>query len=117
MATFVDITGAEYPSSYKGHAVLPMEGKSLLPVFQGKRRPGHQALYWQISPGKNHAVRQGDWKLVTISDNDPWELYNLKTDRVERQDLSKKYPEKVEELEKRYKIWANRVGITDKLKK
>jgi len=115
MATFVDMTGAEYPSSYKGRTVLPMEGKSLLPVFEGKQRRGHKSLYWQISPGKNHAIRQGDWKLVTNSDNDPWELYNLKTDRVEMKDLSWKYPEKVKELEKLYQTWAEKVGIPDQL--
>ena len=37
MATFVDITGAEYPSSYNDSRVLPMEGTSLLPAFEGKQ--------------------------------------------------------------------------------
>ena len=31
MATCVDLADAEYPTTYKGHDILPMEGKSLLP--------------------------------------------------------------------------------------
>ncbi len=117
MATFVDISGADYPSVYNDQNVLPPEGKSLLPVFEGKQREGHEVLYWQISPGKNHAVRQGDWKLVTVSDNVPGELYNLKTDRTESHDLSSQYPEKVKKMEQFYQSWADKVGILDQLDK
>ena len=117
MATFVDISGADYPSVYNGQNVLPLEGKSLLPVFEGKQREGHEVLYWQIAPGKNHAIRQGDWKLVTVADDAPWELYNLKTDRTESHDLSRQYPEKVKKMEQSYQSWADKVGILDQLDK
>jgi len=111
MATLADISGTPYPAEFKGKKVLPLEGKSLLPVFEGSERAGHDALFWQIAPGKNHAVRQGDWKLVTVSDDSPWELYNLKKDRVESTDLAYEYPEKVGHLKTLYKAWAKRVGI------
>ena len=112
MATFVEISGATYPSEYNGAKVLPLEGKSLLPVLEGKERAGHEVLFWQIAPGRNHAVRQGDWKLVTVADDAPWELYDLKTDRVEQHDLSGQNPDKVKEMEALYQAWAERVGIT-----
>lgn len=44
MATCVDIAGAKYPSSYNGRKVLPPEGKSLLPIFKGKQREGHESV-------------------------------------------------------------------------
>ena len=36
MATCVDVAGAKYPATLNGKAIQPMEGRSLLPVFQGK---------------------------------------------------------------------------------
>jgi arylsulfatase len=110
MATFVDITGASYPESYDGHPVLPTEGKSLLPIFKGKKREQPNTLCWKIGPGRNRAIRQGDWKLVSTSAEAPWELYNLKTDRVECENLAKKHPDKVKELAHLYVEWEKRVG-------
>src|SRR5690606_26134629 len=33
MATVLDVTGANYPDTYRGHKILPYEGKSLVPKF------------------------------------------------------------------------------------
>ncbi|HYH56955.1 MAG TPA: arylsulfatase, partial [Anseongella sp.] len=44
MATFIDIAGAQYPGSYKGHQITPLQGKSLKPVFEGRQREGHAVL-------------------------------------------------------------------------
>ena len=41
LPTFVEIAGATYPQEYNGQVILPVEGKSLLPVLQGGVRPGH----------------------------------------------------------------------------
>jgi hypothetical protein len=38
--------------------------------------------------------------------NGPWELYNVKKDRTEQQDLSKKYPDRVKELAAKWNTWA-----------
>ena len=111
MPTLADVSGARYPEQYDDHEVLPLEGKSLLPVLEGNKRKGHDAIFWQIAPGKNHAVRQGEWKLVRISDDSPWELYNLNQDRVESHDLSAQYADKVQEMERLYNAWAKRMGI------
>ena len=100
--TFMDITDAEYPAEINGNKTKPVAGKSLLPVFQGKERTPHKELYWQFGKGK--AVRQGDWKLVRFG-NAPWELYNMKSDRTELNDLSKSNPEKTEELAKLWEAW------------
>lgn len=44
------------------------------------------------------AVRKGDWKLVYRMRTRKLELYNLKTDIGEKNDLSALYPERVREL-------------------
>ena len=105
MATCLDVAGAQYPSHYEGRDVTELEGESLLPVFEGRERKGHDAIFWEYM--RNKAVRQGKWKLVTVGDN-PWELYDMQTDRTELNDLSAKMPEKVEELAGLYDAWVRR---------
>jgi arylsulfatase A-like enzyme len=107
MATCLDAAGADYPDAYNGRPITPMQGKSLLPVFEGKKREGHETLYWQFS--KSKAVRQGKWKLV-LRQGTPWELYDIDADRTELNDLASAHPERVKELRALYSAWAERVG-------
>ena len=90
MATCVEVAGATYPKEFKGHAIQPMEGKSLLPAL-ANRPIERDAIYWEHEG--NAAIRVGDWKLVRLGRDGPWELYNLKTDRTEINDLASAQPE------------------------
>ncbi len=113
MATFVDVSGGKYPSIYEEKEIVPLEGKSLLPIFQGREREGHEALYWQIENGRHRAIRKGKWKMISRSPQAPWELYDLYVDRTELHDLAGQYPEIVSELSKMWESWAIKCGITD----
>lgn len=108
MATCLDAAGIEYPGTHKGGVLTPLEGKSLLPIFEGRRRKPHEAIYWEHEG--NRAVRQGKWKLVSLHGK-PWELYDLEADRTELSDLADKHPEKVEQLKVLYRSWAQRCGV------
>jgi len=108
MATCVDVAGATYPETFNGKPVTPLEGKSLRPIFEGKSRDGHEAIFWEHEG--NRAVRKGDWKLVSRYPGD-WKLYDLKADRVELHNLAAKHPEKVKELAALYDVWAARSGV------
>ena len=88
-ATFRDITGAQYPRKINGNQTLPPRGKSLLPIFKGGERDPHKELYWHFN--RANAVRQGDLKLVRAGK--AWELYDLKADPTETNNLAKKGPE------------------------
>ena len=57
MATCLEAAGVEYPKSFKGQALLPMEGKSLQPIFQGKEREV-RPIFWEHEG--NRAVRVGE---------------------------------------------------------
>lgn len=116
MPTFVEIGGATYPEIYNKNMIIPMEGKSLIPVFDGKPGQLHDILCWEHEG--NRAVRKGDWKIVSRFDKKsrkelPWELYNMKTDRTETLDLAMKFPEKIAELEQIYRKWAERVDVVE----
>ncbi|MBD3265583.1 sulfatase-like hydrolase/transferase, partial [bacterium] len=108
MATCCDIAGAVYPKTYNGNDILPLQGKSLLPVLQGKQRKGHDELFWEHQG--NQAIRQGKWKLVRKHKSD-WALYDLVKDRTELNDLASRYPERVASMREKYKNWMQRCGV------
>jgi arylsulfatase len=96
MATCIDVTGASYPAN---STVEPLQGKSLLPLFDGRGRAAHEALYFQFSNCR--ALRMGDWKIVSFYGHQ-WELYNLAEDRCEQNDLADKHPERVASMAARW---------------
>ena len=104
MATCCDVAKAKYPTSYKGKNIIPLEGQSLLPILQGQKRTGHEAIYFEHEG--NRSVILGKYKLVSKF-RDPWELYDLETDRCELNDLAEKKPQLVTKLQEMYKNWAN----------
>lgn len=108
MATLADVAGATYPSIYQGRNILPLEGKSLLPVFHGQKRDGHRVLCWEQDGNK--AIRMDKWKLVALR-NRPWELYHMETDRTEISDLAAQHPDIVRQMEKAYLAWAARCNV------
>lgn len=108
MPTFLEIANVEYPDTYKGDSIIPMQGKSLLPAMHG-RSYDRGVLCWEHEACR--AIRKGDWKLVALAGEAPdykgkWELYNLANDRTETNDVARQYPEKVEELKQSWDAWA-----------
>ena len=100
LPTICQVVGAQLPRA-------PLDGVSLVPLLTGKKSTlDRDALYWHFPQfrGKIHphsAVRVGDWKLIWYyTDKEP-ELFNLKNDLSEKNNLAKEYPEKVMELKAR----------------
>lgn len=103
MATCLAVAHTEYPERFRGRDLLPLAGKSLLPVFLGERRAGHESLFWNVSGSR--AARMGRWKLIS-PEGKPWQLYDLETDRTESKNVAARHPDRVEELSKAYTQWA-----------
>ncbi|MHC4720899.1 MAG: sulfatase-like hydrolase/transferase [Planctomycetota bacterium] len=108
MATCVDVAGAKYPSKYKGKKITPMEGKSLVPVFDDEPIE-REAIYWEHEG--NRAIRVGKWKLVAKGVEGKWELYDLEADRTELNDLAGRYPARTKEMGAMWDSWARRAHV------
>jgi arylsulfatase len=98
--TFLDIFNTEYPSEIQGYKTLPLHGSSLLPIFNGKQRK--EPEFFISGVDKFRMFRSGDWKIVQLNGLPSWELYNMKQDPTEMNNLATKYPEKVSELLNKY---------------
>lgn len=109
MPTLLEIAGAKYPTKRKDKNVPHFEGKSLLPIFQGRQRTGHDHLCWYLYG--NRAIRQGQWKLVWGVTAKKWELYDMKNDRTETVDLSAKHPERVARMRALWLVWARQTQV------
>jgi arylsulfatase A-like enzyme len=100
-----------------------LDGVDLLPYLTGQNSEApHEALYWRF--GQQIALRKGDWKLVKApgGGTEPGErggkatttgaeLYNLKADIGEKENLAEKNPEKLKELAA---VWEKiNIGMVD----
>ena len=96
MPTVADIAGIKAPEN--------TDGISFLPTLLGKSgQKLHESMYWEFHENNGRqAVRKGDWKLVrynvSIPEKITTELYNLKTDLGEENNVAAKNPEIVKEL-------------------
>jgi arylsulfatase A len=94
MPTLAELAGTTAPAG--------IDGRSFAPTLLGKgRQEVHPYLYWEVrNPrGLVQAVRMGDWKAINPQPNAPLELYNLKTDRAEKQDVAATNPEIMKQIQ------------------
>ncbi len=109
MPTIVELSGATYPVERDGKAIQPMQGESLVSVFRGGEMPRRQPLYFEHSG--NRGVRDGQWKLVSTRFDLQWELYNMKDDPTELNDVSGEHPEIKNRLIGLYETWAKENNV------
>jgi hypothetical protein len=86
----------------------------LVPALEGKDLPA-RPLYWHYPHYGNQGgepssiIRDGDWKLIHYYEDGRNELYNLVEDIGEQQDLSNRYPDRVQQLSAALKEWLQSV--------
>ncbi|MHC4338457.1 MAG: sulfatase-like hydrolase/transferase, partial [Planctomycetota bacterium] len=95
-----------------------LDGLSILPLLKNPNaRLPRDTLYWHYPLSKPHflggrscgAIRKGDWKLLEFFDDGHVELYNLKDDIGEQNNLADKMPRKTKELHGLLQQWRKRV--------
>jgi arylsulfatase len=114
--TILDITGLRAPEVYHGIPQKPVEGASIAATFKDSSAPGPRHVQYFEQLG-NRAIWKDGWKLVTEHkdgadfDTDRWELYNLREDFSETNDLAATNLAKVEELKKLWWSEAEKYGV------
>jgi arylsulfatase A-like enzyme len=117
--TFLAVAGAQAPTQ--------LDGESLLPLFKGREQLKRQAIFWHfpgylddpVIRGRDpvfrtrpvSVIRKGDWKLhlyheewqldggrEKLATNNAVELYNIKSDMGERNNLANTHTAKRDEL-------------------
>ena len=100
LPTAAAAAGADLPRDRK------IDGVNLLPYLAGeKKRPPHDSLYWRA--GQNHAVRKGNWKLV--SNNGETGLFDLSSDVGESRDLSQERTDVLKEMQEAFEQWNSQM--------
>ncbi len=121
LPTIVDACGVAKPKELK------LDGRSLLPLLKGRNVdwPGRTLVIQSHRgdrpvPYHNFAARSQRWKLLHASgfgkesfEGEPkFELYDMKRDPLEMNDLAEKRPEIVERMRKKYDRWFEDVSTT-----
>lgn len=92
------------------------EGESIVPLLKKSGALKRTALYWhyphyRVDEAKPYsAIRDGDFKLIQSHETGRFELYNLKEDIGETNNLVNKMAAKVSELNKKLELWRKNTG-------
>jgi len=102
MPTILDLADVEPGKQFEGRKVMSMQGRSVLDLFEGKvATPYAEAsqVGYELFGMKAYFV--GDWKILWMPKpfgQGEWELFDLKQDPGELNDLGKQHPEKLIEM-------------------
>jgi hypothetical protein len=110
--TILEVTGIPTPSEVDGVPQKPMNGVSLAYTFNDAKAPErHTTQYFEVFG--NRSIYHDGWMASAFHgrypwmaympkqrsfEEDKWELYDLRTDFSQANDLAAKNPEKLEEL-------------------
>ena len=110
MPTCLEVAHATYPEIYNGNKIQPLvaEGRSLMPLLEGASWQDERTMFWEHENGR--AVRVGDWKMTSLR-NGGWQLFNMKNDYSETNNIAAEHPKKVRELKNLWNEWAKSVGL------
>lgn len=114
--TFLELAGGKPPEHY------PLDGVSYVSLLTsgGKGTLNRKALYWHfpgyLGGGPNSwrttpagAIHAGNWKLQEFFEDGRLELYNLRDDIGESNNLATKMPDKVKELHGQLVAWRQEI--------
>lgn len=97
-----------------------LDGISLVPLITQKKLPKRETFFWHYpsetgkwKPRMASAVRKGDYKLIEFYQHKRYELYNIKEDISEKNDLQPAMPEKVRELKLLLDNWKKEVNAEE----
>jgi arylsulfatase len=114
--TFLEYAGVQPAgSTYKGHPVHAIMGKSIKSLLDGKIQvvhPNDEPIAQEMF--NNTVVFMGDWKAVKNgppASDGKWHLFNITADVGENSDLGSQHPEILAKLVSDYDKFAKDVGV------
>ena len=123
--TILELAGVPQPQFVKGVQQHPIEGVSMAYSFNNSNAPEqHETQYFEMFG--NRGIYHKGWTAVTrhqtpwliiggekvqAFDDDNWELYDTSKDWSQANDLAKKMPEKLHELQRLWLIEAVRYNV------
>jgi arylsulfatase A-like enzyme len=109
--TILDMAGVEPPPEQQ------LDGKRFTPLLQGEQTDFTRGpVYWHYPHYGNQggrpgaAIRDGDWKLIEFFEDGRTELYNLRHDPQEKQDLIQAEPDRAADLLRQLHQWQQQVS-------
>jgi arylsulfatase A-like enzyme len=94
-----------------------IDGVSLVKHLKsgGTSKLSRDTIFWHFPHYRGGIVpysiiRAGDWKLIKRYEGKTFELFNLKVDLSEKNELSEKMPDKVKELDTKLNKWLRSTG-------
>ncbi len=99
MPTLLELAGARVEGGQR------LDGRSLVPVLEGRRWRGHETLFWELY-SQQAMIRKGRWKYLADADGTA-RLYDLRADPAETVDLAARNPRRMRDLAASYQRWAD----------
>jgi arylsulfatase len=116
--TLLAMAGVEHPAPMQASGVAPLQGKSMSRLFAHEERSVRSEadwIGWELFG--NRAVRQGDWKLMSLlvpaGGTGAWQLFNLRDDPAELHDLSAQHPERRDAMLRLWHAYAQANGVIE----
>ncbi|WP_088323855.1 sulfatase-like hydrolase/transferase [Polaribacter tangerinus] len=103
--TFLELSGAKYSNEKK-----ELQGKSILPLIKNEKF--EEEKFFVSTFYRSKGIIKGDWKLVSFYDS-PFELYNLKNDPTETENIRAKHQFKYKELLKAWNNYTQKHGFAN----
>lgn len=115
MPTLIELAGAKPPPKQ------PLDGQSMVECFtSGGATAPQRDLFWHfpgyLGAGQGSwrttpagAIRSGDWKLIEFFESSKKELYNLRSDVGQVNNLAEKDPQRVAEMHAKLVAWRQTV--------
>ena len=104
-ATVLDITGIPLPTD------RTIDGVSMLPAFEGRPVERKVPLFWRTHvsrPDSRVALRIDQWKIVGNETMEEFQLFEIKKDPREENDLADAMPDKLDEMKQTlFQVWAD----------
>ncbi|MGN5519066.1 sulfatase-like hydrolase/transferase [Halopseudomonas sp. Lyrl_26] len=114
--TFLDLAQVDFPQDrYRDQEVLPMQGKSILPLVLKETQRIHDSDYALSTElwGSRSVVQDG-WKILWMPKpfgHARWELFNLTDDPSESIDLAEEHPEILQKMLAQWERYAEENGV------